>query len=48
MADGGLGDVVPVGEAMFKGAGVAGLGLDPVYARHQMGLARWECGVELE
>lgn len=24
------------------------LGFDPIYARHQMGLARWECGVELE
>ena len=23
------------------------MGLDPIYARHQMGLVRWECGVEL-
>lgn len=24
------------------------MGLDPIYARHQMGLARWDCGVELD
>jgi hypothetical protein len=24
------------------------LGLDPIYARYQMGLARWDCGVELD
>lgn len=24
------------------------LGLDPIYMRHQMGLTRWECGIELD
>jgi hypothetical protein len=27
---------------------VAFLGIDPVYARHHLGLVRWDCGVDLD